>query len=187
MTKRRAAVLPFLVVSFLAGARRWSQAAEVVSATAAAPRPVPTTAVGVDLGLGSAVGLAGITLTQAFGPWLQLELGAGYGVSGYQLSVMPKLALGDRRDRFVAGLGASVALPTDPRVASGHPVWLNVDAAGYEHRFDSGFAVSATFGVTGGLGGGQICLPPDRCEPQFLRPASAYWMPQGRIGAAYWF
>ncbi|HLK93512.1 MAG TPA: hypothetical protein VKZ18_26715 [Polyangia bacterium] len=187
MTKRRTLLLSFLLVSLVAGERRRAQAAEVVSATAAAERRAPTTAVGVDLGLGSAVGLAGLTLTQAFGPWVRLELGGGYGVSGYQLSVMPKLALGDRHDRFVAGVGVAVALPTDPRLAAGHPLWLNIDAAGYEHRFDSGFAVSATFGVTGGLGGGQICLPPDGCEQQFLRPVSAYWMPQGRVGAAYWF
>lgn len=187
MTKRRTLLLFLLVVSIVAGARRRSQAAEVVSTTAVPARDLPTTAVGVQLGLGSAVGLAGLTLTQAFGPWVRLELGGGYGVTGYQLSVMPKLALGDRRDRFVAGVGVSLALPTDSRIASGRPVWLNVDALGYEHRFDSGFALSATFGVTGGLGGGQICLPPDGCEPQFLRPVTAYWMPQGRVGAAYWF
>jgi hypothetical protein len=186
MTKR-ALLVPVLVVSFLAGGPRGAHAAEVVSATAAANREAPTTAIGVELGLGSAVGLAGFTLTQALGPWLRLELGGGYGVTGYQLSVMPKLAFGDRHDHFVAGVGVALAFPTDARVASGHPLWLNIDAAGYEHRFDSGFALSATFGVTGGLGGGQICLPPDGCEPQFLRPVSAYWMPQGRIGAAYWF
>jgi hypothetical protein len=186
MTKRTLLV-PALVVSLLAGGRRCPRAAEVVSAAAAAGREAPATAVGVDLGLGSAVGLAGITLTRAFGPWMRLELGGGYGVTGYQLSVMPKLAIGDGRDHFVAGVGVALALPTDPRVAVGHPVWLNIDAAGYEHRFDSGFALSATFGVAGGLGGGQICLPRNGCEPQFLRPVSAYWMPQGRIGAAYWF
>jgi len=41
--------------------------------------------------------------------------------------------------------------------------------------------------VTGGLGGGEVCLPTDGCEAQFLHPVTEYWFPQGRVGIAYWF
>ena len=65
--------------------------------------------------------------------------------------------------------------------------WLNVDVAGGEHRFASGVAVSGSIGLTGGLGGGQIRLPPDGCEPQFLHSVTSTWGPQARVGVAYWF
>jgi hypothetical protein len=184
MTNRLLPVLAAAVSLFSAGR---SRAADQVPIVGAAPSSEPQTAVGLNLGLGSALGLGGVTLTEAFSRFTRLELGAGYGASGYQLSVMPKMVLGRPHDHFVAGAGISLALPTDSRLASGHPIWLNLDALGYEHRFDSGIAVSAAFGVTGGLGGGEVCLPTDGCEPQFLRPVSDYWFPQGRVGIAYWF
>jgi hypothetical protein len=127
-------------------------------------------------------------VTEAFGRFARLEVGAGYGYSGYQLSLMPKIVLGEPHDHFVAGVGVSVGFPTDARVATGHPIWLNIDALGYEHRFDTGIALSAAFGASGGLGGGQLCAPPaDGCEPQFQHPVTQYWFPQGRVGVAYWF
>jgi len=145
------------------------------------------TALGLNLGIGSEVGFAGVTLTQSIMKRARLELGGGYGYSGYQLSLMPRLALGDGPVRFIAGAGVSVAFPTDPRVASGHPVWLNLDVAGGEYRFRSGVAISGNVGFTGGLGGGTLCFPEDGCEPQFLLPVTHFWGPEARVGVAYWF
>jgi hypothetical protein len=158
-----------------------------VSATVETSPPEPHIGVGLNLGFGSAIGLGGVTLTGAFARYLRVELGAGYGISGYQLSFMPKIALGLPHDHFVAGVGLSMAFPDDHYVASGHPIWLNVDALGYEHRFDTGIAVSAAFGFSGGLGGGKLCLPPDGCEPEFQYPVTHWWFPQARFGVAYWF
>ncbi len=186
MTNRRVRRFALLAAIGLLGPSGRSLAASPVPAMVAAPSP-PRTGIGVDFGIGSALGLGGVTVTEAFGRFARLEVGAGYGASGYQLSFMPKIALGGARDRFVAGFGVSVALPDDARLATGHPVWLNIDAVGYEHRFDTGIALSAALGVTGGLGGGEVCLPPDGCEPQFLHPVTEYWLPQGRVGVAYWF
>jgi hypothetical protein len=187
MTNRRARLFPLLAIFAMLGASRHSLAADPVPGLVAPPSAAPRTGIGVDIGIGSALGLGGVTVTEAFGRFTRLEVGAGYGASGYQLSLMPKIALGGARDHFVAGVGVSVALPDNDRLASGHPVWLNIDALGYEHRFDTGIALSAALGVTGGLGGGEVCLPPDGCEPQFLRPVTEYWFPQGRVGVAYWF
>ena len=63
----------------------------------------------------------------------------------------------------------------------------HLDAIGYEHQFESGFALSSTLGLTGGLGGGRICFPPDGCSPQFFEDVTHYWGPQGRVQLAYWF
>jgi hypothetical protein len=87
----------------------------------------------------------------------------------------------------VAGVGVSVAFPDDPYLASGHPIWLNVDAIGYEHRFDTGIAVSTALGFSGGLGGGKLCFPPDGCDANFQLPVTHWWFPQARVGVAYWF
>ena len=162
-------------------------AATVALFSRSAPLRAQDTAVGVNVGFASAVGFGGVTLTRSLFERARLEIGGGLGYSGWQLSVMPKLVLGEGRARFVAGAGVAVAWPADSRVASGHPVWLNVDLLGMEYRFDSGFAIFNSAGVTVGLGGGEICVPPDGCEPQFLRNVNDYWSPQVRAGVAYWF
>jgi hypothetical protein len=184
MTKRLLSLLVLPVLLLSSGRAR---ATEPVQATVPTSSWEPHTGIGLDVGLGSALGLGGLTLTERLGRFARLELGAGYGLSGYQLSLMPKVALGRPHDHFVAGVGLSMAFPDNPRVASGHPVWLNIDALGYEHLFDTGIAVSAAFGVSGGLGGGELCTPPDGCELQFQEPVTNYWFPQGRVGIAYWF
>jgi hypothetical protein len=154
-----------------------SLAADSIPAMVVAPSR--RTGIGVDVGIGSAIGFAGVTVTEAFGRSGRLEVGAGYGYSGYQLSFMAKIVQGGSHDHFVAGVGVSVALPSDTPLASGHPVWLNIDTIGYEHLFDMGIALSAALGVSGGLGGGAICFPPDGCEPQFLNSVTEYWSRRG--------
>ena len=71
---------------------------------------------------------------------VRVEVGGGYGLSGWQLSVMPQLTRdhGGGRRIHVMGAGVSIAFPDQPYEASGHPVWLNVDVFGYERHFDSG-------------------------------------------------
>jgi hypothetical protein len=184
MANRCARPFPLLAAVVMLGPSGRSLA-DPVPAMVATPPP-PRTGIGVDVGIGSALGLAGVRVTEAFGRFARLEIGAGYGWSGYQLSLMPKIVIGEAHDHFVAGLGVSVALPDNALFASGHPVWLNVDAIGYEHLFDTGIALSAALGLSGGLGGGAICFP-DACEPQFLQSVTEYWLPQGRVGVAYWF
>ena len=186
MTSRRARLLPLLVAVAMLGRSARSLAADPYPAPVARAT-APSTGIGLDVGIGSALGFAGVTLTEAFGRFVRVEVGAGSGYSGYQLSFMPKIVLGAPHDHFVAGVGVSLAYPGDSPKAAGHPVWLNIDAIGYEHRFNTGIALSAALGGAGGLGGGEICFPPDGCEPQFLQPVTDYWFPQGRVGVAYWF
>jgi len=192
MTKRLVPLLAAVSLLGSSGRARADEPAAVptispVSATLVSSPPEPHLGVGLNVGLGSAVGLAGVTLTGAFARYARVEIGAGYGISGYQLSLMPKIALGRPQDHYVAGVGVAMTFPTDPYLASGHPIWLNVDALGYEHRFDTGIAVSTALGFSGGLGGGKLCFPPDGCEPQFQFPVTHWWFPQARAAIAYWF
>jgi hypothetical protein len=186
MTNQRPRLLALLAAAAVLGLSGRSRADDLVPTVVATP-PEPHTGVGLNVGIGSAVGFAGVTLTEAFARVLRVELGAGLGLTGYQLSFMPKIALGQPHDHFVAGVGISVAFPDNPDLAGGHPIWLNVDAVGYEHRFDSGIAISTAAGLSGGLGGGTLCFPPDGCEAQFQEPVTHWWFPQARVGLAYWF
>ena len=99
-------------------------------------------------------------------PWIALEAGLGQSVGLEQdylvVSAGPRLALGGGAHRFIAGARLAVALNASllPKrshnVMSGTPVLVDLDAAGYEHRFGSGLALSASVGVTVPLGGGKF-------------------------------
>ena len=93
------------------------------------------------------MGLFGVTLTRALHRSFRVEAGAGLGFSGWQLSLMPRAVFFQGRDHFITGVGVAVAFPANPKVSDGHPVWLNVDAIGYEHRFPNGLALSVFAGI----------------------------------------
>jgi hypothetical protein len=69
-----------------------------VDAAAAPPTTQVTegarTGLGVDLGIASAVGLGGVTLTRQLASHVRLEAGVGLGVTGIQLSLMPEVVFG---------------------------------------------------------------------------------------------
>jgi hypothetical protein len=156
--------------------------------TRAEELPLPKTAIGLDLGAGSAVGFIGLTLVRALGEHAHIELGTGIGYTGYQFSVMPKVVLGYPRSHFVAGVGLSIADPTNPVHGTGHPVWLNVDAIGYELVSSYGLAFLIAAGFTKGLGGGTLCTAIDGCQPEEkLSDVATFWAPQFRVAYAYWF
>ena len=188
----------FLVLALLlasAGAARADETiggceSKPLAPTAQTSRP---TGIGVDVGLASAVGFAGLTVTRAFAECFRIELGGGIGFSGWQLSLMPKLAfdLAHGVHYLVIGAGVSVTFPrsdTLDAVATGHPVWLNIDGLGYEIRDQYGLSLAFAIGVTKGLGGGQVCQYVVECNPaEDLGPVEDYWNFQTRIQVAYWF
>jgi hypothetical protein len=75
------------------------------------------TAIAINLGWGSAVGFGGLTLTRALSAGVRVEAGVGGGLTGIQLSLMPKIAWGAGRDRFVLGAGVSSRCHAAPRRA----------------------------------------------------------------------
>jgi hypothetical protein len=155
---------------------------------ASAPPALRSTAIGLSVGANSMVGLLGPTLTRAFGRHFQLEVGAGLGFWGWQLSLMPKVSFGTERDRYVGGVGVSVTVP--PRhdeCCDASPIWLVVDAIGYEHRFDSGLALGFALGPVLGLGGGRICDYFEGCLDSDFHDVAGVWKGQARFELAYWF
>src|SRR5204862_6961926 len=121
---------------------------------------------------------------------IQVEVGTGVGGSGVQLSFMPKLTIGNCHDHFVLGAGVSVAVPLNGASATGHPIWLNVDAAGYEHMSRHGFAFLIAAGFKAGLGGGKVCDYGNNAgcdESTQLTDATNVWIPQFRIGLGHGF
>jgi hypothetical protein len=143
---------------------------------------------GFDLGIGSAVGVMGLVYHFVPTHHWRLEGGLGWGLSGIQLSFMPKLALGGTC-AFIMGLGPSLGVG-GPYADKG-PVhqpqpgvvgWLNADVPGFECRSEAGFSFDFTLGLTmalttfhydiAGVGGtihqGDI-------------------LPQARLGLGWWF
>jgi hypothetical protein len=147
---------------------------------------------GLNLGIGSAIGVVGVTL--AFSPtsFLISEIGIGQGFSGTQFSVMQKVAAGsdDSVVRFISGAGFSLGSGSD---TFPHPsLWLNLDLAGMEIRTLKGFVFFMAGGLTLGLAGGKFSY--DLYEDCGNRPACSfrnnvrgYVGQQGRVGLAFWF
>jgi len=193
MLRGRAVLLVVgLLVSAAGGAR--AEAEADCRPPTPTPRSSPTarpTGIGFNLGIASAVGVAGLTVTRAFFDCLRVELGGGAGWSGWQLSLMPKVGV-DLSSAgvhyLVFGAGVALTLPgyaASTFMADGHPVWLNAEI-GYEARAENGFAFAIAAGVTRGLGGGRICVA-DCGDPSNLEEVSHFIGPQFRLQFAYWF
>lgn len=169
----------FLLAAFVMGA------ATSASAQDAAPSPSQHR-LGADLGLASALGTAGVDYQFAPFHGLRFEGAAGWGPTGAQLSVMPKVALGGGNCVFTAGFGASLALGGHPAEAGHGPnpgaiPWLNLDLPGIECRSPSGFSVQATLGLT---------MPLADFHYDFAELGDTIkagdLLPQGRVGIGWW-
>lgn len=145
-------------------------------------------------GLGSPVGLMGGTFTYAPVPEMQFEIGSGIGFSGLQFSLMPKLSIGQARDRLVFGVGPSVGIIQNPNPSQWCvSLWLNAEA-GYEFRSVGGFSFLIAAGVLKGLAGKMQGIdgpvfedhPDDRPVPP-EEVASFPILPEGRIAFGRWF
>jgi hypothetical protein len=188
---RSALVVAGLLMSATGGAR--AEAEADCRPPTPTPRSSPTarpTGIGFNLGIASAVGVVGVTVTRAFFDCLRVELGGGAGWSGWQLSLMPKVGV-DLSSAgvhyLVIGVGVGLTLPgyaASTFMADAHPVWVNAEI-GYEARADDGFAFAIAAGVTRGLGGGRICVA-DCGDPSNLEDVSHFIGPQFRLQFAYW-
>lgn len=142
---------------------------------------------GADLGLASALGIAGVDYQFAPFPWLRLEGAAGWGLTGAQFSMMPKIALGGQTCAFTAGIGPSFSVGGQ-QAAAGHGPnpgvipWLNLDLPGLECRSQSGFSVQATLGLTMPLADFHY----DIADTGGTVKAGEI-LPQARAGIGWWF
>ncbi|HEY5448757.1 MAG TPA: hypothetical protein VIQ54_08400, partial [Polyangia bacterium] len=146
------------------------------------------TAIGVNAGVASAVGELGLTLTRALDRGVRVEAGAGLSLSGWQLSLMPQLALLEGRHHLLFGAGVAISVPYYDEGSTRDAIWwLNLDALGYERRFTNGVGISFALGIFYGLGGGTFCKVPICTENIQPVPARGEWAPQTRMQLAYWF
>ena len=150
--------------------------------------PLHPNRMGFDLGVASAVGEIGLVYQFAPSPRWRFEGGLGWGFSGVQLSVMPKIALGGACS-FVAGLGPSVGVG-GPYAQSGPEhqpqpdviPWLNLDVPGVECHSDAGISFQATLGVTMAL----RAFHYDITDVGATIHAGNLF-PQARFGFGWWF
>jgi hypothetical protein len=150
------------------------------------PASVVRHRLGVDVGVASALGFAGLGYQIAPVPWLRMEAAVGLGATGTQLSLMPKLAIGSESCVVIFGLGASLAVYGTPQSSHGpeaDPIpWLNLDAPGIECRSDSGVSFQATFGLTMSL----AKVHYDIADIGDTLPVGSV-LPQVRAGLGWWF
>ncbi len=132
-----------------------------------------STAVDAHSSLAGPNGLGGATVTQTFSEDFALSVGAGSGLTGAGVSVMPRLTflggLGGpyRNHALSVGLGASVfTLDTDaqficildcynPRVRADAALWLNGELA-YTYQHHEGFRLGGYLGVTSLMAGHNV-------------------------------
>jgi hypothetical protein len=140
----------------------------------------------LDGGVASALGFGGIAFVYSPLRSVELEAGTGVGITGVQLSFMPKLAIGSVHNRFVTGVGLAYATETAYPTGT-HPIWLNADLLGFEHRGSSGFTFLATAGYTISLQG-RFCdtSPFEGCGGGDARYKTVGAI-QGRLGVGYSF
>jgi hypothetical protein len=162
----------------------------VRSAVAEAPTVPRHHGVFLNVGALSAVGFIGATYAYAPVDQLELEAGVGFGMSGLQLSFMPKLAIGSSRHRLLLGIGPSMGVNVDDGATS---TWMNGEI-GYEYRAKGGFSLAVAGGFTAGLGGctRATCRregafgDDDDSTSLFSERATDYAAPQTRIAIGYW-
>jgi len=182
MNHPRIAVMFVAATILTATAAQRSAAAQVGSAPTGIQQRV-----GADFGVASASGLAGVNYQIAPVRWLRLEGAVGWGPTGAQLSLMPKIAIGGERCAFTAGFGSSLAVGGQ-QAETGHGPnpgtipWLNLDVPGIECRFHSGFSFQATLGLTMPLADFHY----DVAEVGDTIHAGQI-LPQGRAGIGWWF
>lgn len=144
----------------------------------ASDEPAGLHRVGLDAGWASAVGVLGATYAFRPTPRFIAEAGLGLGITGSQLSVMPKLALG----AFRAGAGLAWSHGTDAHDTVHDVIWVNVDALGLDLVARSGLSLGLAAGVTIPLADSHWDVTELGAD---IRAGTIY--PQGRISLGWWF
>lgn len=134
-----------------------------VAVTAPAPAPAPSNKLALVVGLGTPWGALGAAYQRALGESFAIETGVGYGLTGAQVALLPKLLVGSGKGRFYIQAGPSLTIGP-----SSHGVWAAGEIGG---EFSFGRWV-LTFGAGAGvLVDGSVRQPIDFSGPgSTLRP-----------------
>lgn len=139
-------------------------------------------------GVGSPIGALGVSYTYVPVPQMEVEIGGGIGLSGYQGSIVPKLSLGSASDRLVIGVGPSISADSgrEPRrTYVGY--WLSGEI-GYQHSTPAGLSVLIAAGAGYGLSGTMHTLCTLDCTSNDRgSDIAGRLVPQARIAIGRWF
>jgi hypothetical protein len=139
-------------------------------------------------GLGSPIGALGVSYTYVPIPLVEVEIGGGVGLSGYQGSIVPKLSVGSATDRLVLGVGPSISTDSqsDPkRTYVGY--WLSGEI-GYQHTTPAGVSVLIAAGIGYGLSGTTRLQCAANCDDQgWDYDVAGRVVPQARMAVGRWF
>jgi hypothetical protein len=137
----------------------------------------------LDFGIASPVGIGGLVFAYDPSDHFEVEIGAGGGLTGLQLSLMGKATFGDRH-RFTAGLGPSVGIGQMGTILdnNANAIWLNAEPLGYQFHADGGFTFALAAGVTVGLNDAKYCGL-GSCDKNF----AGFVFPSIRAGFGYSF
>lgn len=112
-----------------------------------------------NLGLGSAVGIVGLTYSYLPLSFLETEVGIGQGTTGTQFSIMPKIVLGRGKMRFTAGIGFAVSPGNGFAEDLSRRFWLNFDLLGFEIRTQYHMVFFLSGGLTRVIGKPIVIAP----------------------------
>jgi hypothetical protein len=140
-----------------------------VAVTAPAPAPAPRNKLALVAGLGSPWGALGAAYQRALGESVALETGVGYGLTGAQVALLPKLLVGSGKGRFYIQAGPSMTIRP-----SGYGVWAAGEIGG---EFSLGRWVLSVGGGAGVLVEGSLPICFFDCNT--LQPG--HWLPETRL------
>ena len=139
-----------------------------VAVTAPAPAPAPRNKLALVAGLGSSWGALGAAYQRSLGESFAIETGVGYGLTGVQAALLPKLLIGSGKGRLYIQAGPSLT------IGSHYGVWAAGEIGG---EFSLGRWV-LSFGAGAGVlvdGSVRICF----FECNVMRPG--HWLPETRL------
>ena len=139
-----------------------------VAVTAPAPAPEPRNKLALVAGLGSPWGELGAAYQRSLGESFAIETGVGYGLTGLQAALLPKLLIGSGKGRLYIQAGPSLT------IGSNYGVWAAGEIGG---EFSLG-RWALTFGAGAGVlvdGSVRICF----FECNTMRPG--HWLPETRL------
>ena len=124
------------------------------------------------VGLGTPLGYVGVEAARRLSPSFVLSAGAGMGLSGPQIALMPRLVLGRGRSALVVGAGISRGKYTSSNACSeydgcayrtGTANWANVEVGG-EYRWPGGLSIRYFGGYGQAFADDLVCVgAQDQC------------------------
>ncbi len=96
-----------------------------VAVTAPVPAPAPRNKLALVAGLATPWGELGAAYQRALGESFAIETGVGYGATGIQAALLPKLLVGSGKGRFYIQAGPSLTIGP-----SSHGVWAAGEVGG---------------------------------------------------------